>query len=64
MTIIAKTAAEYGLDCELDEDKAPVYMDKNGPLITALTSVYREETGDDTEAFVMAAAPTRGLWAI
>ena len=28
-------------------------MDKNGPLITALTSVYREETGDTTDAFVM-----------
>ena len=53
MAIVTKTAAEYGIVCELDEDKAPVYMDTNGPLITALTSVYREETGDDTEAFVM-----------
>lgn len=28
-------------------------MDKNGPLIRALMDVYREETGDTREAFVM-----------
>lgn len=51
--IIRRECEPYGVSVEIDEDKAPVYMDKNGPLIGALMSVYREETGDDTEAFVM-----------
>lgn len=51
--IIARECEPYGVSVRVDEDKAPVYMDKNGPLIRALMDVYREETGDTREAFVM-----------
>ena len=30
----------------LTEENHPIYMDKNGPVITALLEVYREVTGD------------------
>lgn len=51
--IIERESAPYGVLVEIDEHKPPVYMDKNGPLITALMEVYREVTGDDREAYVM-----------
>ncbi len=43
---IEKAAAQYGLTMEVTEYNAPIYMDKNGPIITALVDVYREFTGD------------------
>ena len=30
----------------LTEENHPIYMDKNGPIISALLEVYREVTGD------------------
>lgn len=51
--IVAKECAPFGVAVSVDEDKAPVYMDKNGPLICSLMEVYRAETGDTTEAFTM-----------
>ena len=42
-----ETAAKpYGITVEMQEKKDPVYMDKNGPVITALLEIYRQETGD------------------
>ena len=51
--IIAESCAAYGVSVEVEGGQAPVYMDKNGPIIRALMEVYREETGDGTEAFTM-----------
>lgn len=39
-------AGAYGLSVALMEENRPIYMDKNGPVITALVGVYREATGD------------------
>ena len=46
-------AKAEGLTFTLEEDKAPVYMDKNGPLITELVKVYKDITGRDDEAQVI-----------
>lgn len=46
-------AKAEGLTFILEEDKAPIYMDKNGPLITELVKVYRDITGLDDEARVI-----------
>lgn len=51
--IIEKECAPFGVTVEQESDSKPVYMDKNGSLITSLMEVYRSETGDKTEAFVM-----------
>ncbi len=51
--IIKRECAPYGVDAAVESDSKPVYMDKNGPVITSLTEVYRAVTGDTTEAFVM-----------
>ncbi|MCI8387200.1 MAG: M20 family metallopeptidase [Clostridiales bacterium] len=53
LDIIRRETTPYGVEIELDEDKAPIYKDKDSAFIRALMDVYREETGDDTEAFVM-----------
>lgn len=50
---IEKKCDEYGVSVQLLENKAPVYFDKNGPLITALCAAFREHTGSDAEPFVM-----------
>ena len=42
--------AEYGGSVELIHHMAPVYMDKNGPVMEALLTAYRQVTGDDTDA--------------
>jgi len=39
-------ARPYGMTVTLTEENHPIYMDKNGPVITALLEVYREVTGD------------------
>ena len=46
LTPISAAAAEYGMTVTLTEENHPIYMDKNGPVITALLQVYREGTGD------------------
>ena len=46
-------ARAEGLTFTLEENKAPVYMDKNGPLITELVKVYKDITGRDDEARVI-----------
>lgn len=43
---IRAVADKYGMTMTLTEENAPIYMDKNGPVITALLEVYREVTGD------------------
>ena len=43
---ISAAAAEYGMIVTLTEENHPIYMDKNGPIISALLEVYREVTGD------------------
>lgn len=43
---VAAAAAEYGMTMALTEENAPIYMDKNGPVISALLEVYRDVTGD------------------
>lgn len=50
---IRKAASEYGMIFEVEENTPPVYMDKNGPVITKLLEVYREETGDMSEPEVI-----------
>ncbi len=51
--IIEKECAPYGVSVGCEGDSKPIYMDKNGSLITSLMEVYRSVTGDPTEAFVM-----------
>ena len=43
----------YGVSIDVISTQRPVYMDKNGELITKLVEVYREETGDMTEPMVI-----------
>ena len=43
----------YGITLEVMEQIGPVYMAKDGELITALLKVYREMTGDDSEPTVV-----------
>lgn len=50
---LERAAAPYGVSVEVMEHMKPVYMDKDGSVISALMEVYREATGDDTEASVM-----------
>jgi len=50
---VKRECAAYGVEGGQIEHKAPVYSDKNGALITALSSVYREITGDTAEPIVM-----------
>lgn len=50
---VADACKPFGVTAAAEESKAPIYTDKNGALITALSQVYREETGDDAEPFVM-----------
>lgn len=50
---IEKKCSEYGVVATILENKAPVYFDKNGPLITTLCEIFKEHTGSDAEPFVM-----------
>ena len=50
---IEAVAEAEGLEFILEEDKKPIYMDKNGPLITELVKVYKDMTGLDDEARVI-----------
>lgn len=43
---VRAAAGAYGMTASLMEHNPPIYMDKNGPVITALLEVYREVTGD------------------
>lgn len=48
-----KAAEAWGLTVEQEMWLKPVYMDKNGPVITKLMEAYHEVTGDNTPASVM-----------
>ena len=41
-----QAVAPYGARVELEYDKKPVYLDREGPLISTLTRAYRQVTGD------------------
>ena len=43
---ITAAVAPYGVSVEVGEHMAPIYLDPDGPLITALLSAYQEVTGD------------------
>ena len=54
--IVAKIDAVIkaeGLEMTIEENKAPIYMDKNGELITELVKVYQDITGLKDEAQVI-----------
>lgn len=50
---IDEVIREEGLELTISENKAPIYMDKNGELITKLVEVYQEITGRDDQATVI-----------
>lgn len=50
---VCKAAGEYGMTVSVTENTAPVYMDKNGPVISKLLEVYRSETKDYSEPEVI-----------
>ncbi len=50
---LKEVAEREGLRFILEEDKPPIYMDRNGELITKLLEVYRDITGRDDEARVI-----------
>lgn len=41
-----RTVAPYGAKVELEYAKKPVYLDREGPLISSLMAAYRRVTGD------------------
>ncbi|WP_298028553.1 Sapep family Mn(2+)-dependent dipeptidase [uncultured Dysosmobacter sp.] len=43
---VRAAAAAWGMTAVLIEENPPIYMDRDGPVITALLEVYREMTGD------------------
>ena len=45
--------APYGMAVGLVREQKSVYLDRNGPLIRALLSVYRDVTGDSSEPLVI-----------
>lgn len=47
---ISEKFAAYGASVQMIHHMAPVYMDKNGPVMKALLSAYRQVTGDETDA--------------
>ncbi len=53
VTELVKAGCEGYARVDFISDSKPVYADRNGELITSLMEVYRAETGDDTEPFVM-----------
>lgn len=50
---IRKAVEPYGIGLQVDDFEAPIYMDKNGFVITKLLEAYREITGDMTEPSVI-----------
>lgn len=50
---IKEQTEAYGVKVSVSESMAPVYLDKETPVIRALMEVYQEETGDDTPAMTM-----------
>ena len=50
---VRRAAGACGMTVEVTENTPPVYMDKNGPVITKLLSVYRALTGDPSEPQVI-----------
>ena len=43
---IRAAASSWGMTLSLTEENPPIYMDKDGPVISALVEVYRQATGD------------------
>ena len=50
---IETACAPYGIAVRCTEDTKPIYMDKNGRVITAMLEVYRAVTGDLSEPTVI-----------
>ena len=50
---LEKTCAPYGISVACTEDMAPIYMEKEGEVVQAMVSVYREVTGDPSEPVVI-----------
>ncbi len=44
---VTQTLNTWGVEYEIDNYQAPLYNDKNGSLITTLTKVYNEATGEE-----------------
>ena len=53
---IAAACAPYGITCRCTANEHPVYMDKNGKVVQAMVSIYREYTGDPSEPTVIGGA--------
>lgn len=53
ITRLEEEVRPFGLNVEIITDMKPVYMDKNGKVISTLMEAYREVTNDKTEASVM-----------
>ncbi len=51
--MIQNAAAEYGIEAQLTSHAKPHYVPKDSPLIRNLMAVYREKTGDDSEAVAL-----------
>ena len=50
---VRRAADAFGMSVTVTENTPPVYMDKDGPVITRLLEVYRSLTGDDSEPAVI-----------
>lgn len=50
---LQRNLAAYGIEIDNVTDMKPVYMEKDGPLISKLMDAYRGVTGDDAEPTVM-----------
>lgn len=50
---IEKACAPYGITVSVAHEQKPVYMDKNGRIITAMIEEYRAVTGDASEPKVI-----------
>lgn len=50
---ITEKCADFKVKAVLLENKAPVYFDKNGVLISTLCKIYKEHSRDNTEPYVM-----------
>lgn len=50
---VRKRVKPYGIASEMIHHMAPVYMDKDGPVMKKLLAAYREFTGDETEPLLI-----------
>lgn len=50
---LERACTPYGITVTCTEQLAPIYMDREGAVVQALVSVYREVTGDSSEPTVI-----------